>query len=76
MKYLFVPDLAYVLRCGKSDPAWAMHPEVQGRHCIREAGHDGPHFAQRDDETHAQTAARVYMRDAFEGLATPAVRHG
>lgn len=47
-----------VLRCGTSDPMWARFPELAGRHCIREAGHDGAHVAQRDDETHQETAVR------------------
>jgi hypothetical protein len=44
--------------CGKSDPEWATIPDLASRHCIREAGHDGFHIAQRDDETYAQTVAR------------------
>lgn len=44
--------------CGKSDPEWSQFYELAERHCIRAAGHDGPHIAQRDDETHQQTVDR------------------
>lgn len=58
------------IRCGKSVPEFAAHPELQGRHCIRPAGHDGYHIAQRDDETHAQTIARC-LDTHIEQEATP-----
>ena len=45
--------------CGKSDLEWSQFYELAERHCIRAAGHDGVHIAQRDDETHQQTVDRA-----------------
>ena len=44
--------------CGWSDAGFRTHPELSGRHCIREAGHEGFHIAQRDDETQEDTLRR------------------
>lgn len=56
------PEGSFVALCGKIAKIFNQHEALQGRHCVRPAGHDGCHFVQRDDETHAQTVERCMSK--------------
>lgn len=64
MANALIPFVSTVeILCGTSDAEWGKHEELRGRHCIRPAGHDGFHIAQRDDESLQQTWERCASPD-------------